>query len=388
MRLIGGTFSLKGVTSSTQHDILFKALRISVYMYLSLLLEQHFLANSNVQLKFPKPKQTKVVSAELPPKASNGKPRPSTPTRHMFSPTGIFSFFSKKTGNFLHRTHTISPILGGRGGSLDLTVNPSPTRSSEDGGGFSRLRRFSFISESTSASKPKEEPDHTFSYAVARIEKCKDLLSTSIGVSFAPPPLIVALAEKEKNDPSRRLKGDEKAGLTSILGWDGREVKAKGMVGVAGFVRQQELSILYSQHVASSAAHPPISISSLPLPPDAPPSAFLPSSRDPPLPFFSLCGRARWITFRYYSRHRGPDRMLGEMISELCDGVDKQCDTPKCQSKRIDHQLRFIHGGVRIALDVDPDNNGEMGRGEEIEVWESCNICKLKTERSQMSDGT
>jgi 1-phosphatidylinositol-3-phosphate 5-kinase len=357
-------------------------------MFLSLLLEQHFLANSNVQLKFPKPKQAKILSAELPPKPSNGKPRPSTPTRHAFSPTGIFSFFSKKTGNFLHRTHTISPILGGRGGSLDLTVNPSPTRSSEDGGGFSRLRRFSFISESPSTTKPKDDPDPTFSYAVARIEKCKGLLSTSIGVTFAPPPLIVALAEKEKNNPSRRLKGDEKAGLTSILGWDGKEAKAKGMVGTAGFVRQQEFSVLYSQHVASTLLHPPISI---PLPlssPDAPPSSFLPSSPDPSLPILLPCGRPRWITFRYYSRDRGADRMLGEMIAELCDGVDKLCETPKCPFKRLDHQIRFIHGGVRIVVDVDPDNNVEKGSREGIDIWESCKICKLKTEKNQMSDGT
>src|ERR1700722_525763 len=46
VQLVGGTFHFKGVSSPEQYDVLFSILRLSVYVRLSLLLEQHFLANS------------------------------------------------------------------------------------------------------------------------------------------------------------------------------------------------------------------------------------------------------------------------------------------------------------------------------------------------------
>lgn len=80
--------------------------------------------------------------------------------------------------------------------------------------------------------------------------------------------------------------------------------------------------------------------------------------------------------------------MLGEIIEELCDGIGKPCETPKCQFKRLDHQIRFIHAGVRIVVDVDIDNQAEKGNTDGIDVWESCKVCRERTEKSQMSDGT
>jgi 1-phosphatidylinositol-3-phosphate 5-kinase len=56
LRLVGGTFTFKGVNSPSQHQILAKVLRLSIFVHMSLLLEQHVLSISQVQLKFPHPK--------------------------------------------------------------------------------------------------------------------------------------------------------------------------------------------------------------------------------------------------------------------------------------------------------------------------------------------
>ena len=391
VRLVGGTFTFQGVNSPLQHHMLFKALRISIYIHLSLLLEQHFLANSTVRLHFPK---VQVPRPSLPSPARSLDHRPSSPgpksrNRNHFLPSGILSFFSKKS--LAHRASTISPILG-RGGSLDLGISiPNQDRQDEQGSRYSedgtesRLRRFSFISDGRpsflKSSQAKSDLELPFSSALKRIERSKDLLSTSAGVSFAPPSLIVDLAEKEKMAPTRRLKGDEKAGLTSILGWDGKDARGKGMSGTLGFIRQQEFSLLYSQHVPSTLPHPPVAKSSS--------SESSTASLVPPKPRFSSCDRPRWITYRYYSHDPAEDKSLGETIMDLASGSHLACDKHGCQFKRGKHELRFIHGGLRIVVKVDSAVEDAMIKDDdEIEVWGSCVICGAKSERSEMSDGT
>ena len=80
--------------------------------------------------------------------------------------------------------------------------------------------------------------------------------------------------------------------------------------------------------------------------------------------------------------------MLGEMISDLCEGAEYPCDTPGCQYKRGQHQLRLIHNGLGITMDVQAQINSEGGQGEKIELWQSCQVCNGKTERKEMTDGT
>ena len=80
--------------------------------------------------------------------------------------------------------------------------------------------------------------------------------------------------------------------------------------------------------------------------------------------------------------------MLGETITELCRSADKLCGIRKCQFKRGQHQLRFIHGGVRVAADLGTMEAAENWDKEEIGMWEACRVCDKKTESRQMSDGT
>jgi 1-phosphatidylinositol-3-phosphate 5-kinase len=144
--------------------------------------------------------------------------------------------------------------------------------------------------------------------ALKQIEEHKDLLSTSAGVAFTPPSLIADLAEKEKMAPNRQLNGDEKAGLSSILGWDGKDGRGKGMTGTLGFVRQQEFSLLYSQHVPAILPPPPVAESSSS-------SETSTSPLEPPKPKFSACDRPRWITTTF---HESICRFMVVQMAHAC----------------------------------------------------------------------
>lgn len=304
----------------------------------------------------------------------------------------------------MQRSISAHPSFGRGSGSLDLVssrsgndISDQVPRSSVDG--TSRLRTFSFISDArpsflkTSVAPSKEdEGELPFSTALKRIEESKHILSTSPGVVFPPPYLITELAKKETRDPSRRLTGDEKAGLVSVLGWDGRDGGGNGMSGTPGFIRQQEISVLYSQHVPSPPAPDPSSSSSL-----TASTTVSSQTVDPLKPAFSRCDRERWITYRYYARdsynkHRVLDKSLGETITDLASGADLACDIPGCQFKRGKHELRFIHGGIRIVVKVDlgdaQDFKFEARDDTVIHVWENCSVCRAKTEHTEMNDGT
>jgi hypothetical protein len=59
------------------------------------------------------------------------------------------------------------------------------------------------------------------------------------------------------NSRKRRLRGDERVGLGSVLGWDAaeaREARGRAIVGARGFARMQELSVLVSRHVPSASS--------------------------------------------------------------------------------------------------------------------------------------
>jgi 1-phosphatidylinositol-3-phosphate 5-kinase len=56
--------------------------------------------------------------------------------------------------------------------------------------------------------------------------------------------------------------------------------------------------------------------------------------------------------------------------------------------KRREHELRLAHGGVRIVVNVDALEKGNIEKGNTVDVWESCKVCSAKTLRSQVSDGT
>jgi 1-phosphatidylinositol-3-phosphate 5-kinase len=124
-----------------------------------------------------------------------------------------------------------------------------------------RLREFSLIGDkrlTRKNSRRKREPDTPFSNALKRLEESKACLSTSPGASFSPPKVLLDLAQKEGVKPNRRLKGDGRASLSSILGWDCKAAQGKGISGILGFVHQQ-ISVLVrparsSCHITNSIA--------------------------------------------------------------------------------------------------------------------------------------
>lgn len=196
--------------------------------------------------------------------------------------------------------------------------------------------------------------------------------------------LLVALADKEEADPTRRLRADEKTGLKSILGWDGRRSQGKGMTGTLGFVRQQEFSVLHSRHVPSILSTIP------PAEPFLQPTRSMTISNPSP-PIYTTCDKARWITYQYYSRDSASDKTLGDAVVDLCSAADSPCDKSECQFKRGQHELRFIHGGLRIVLKVEPrkiEEGASAAQSDVIEMWESCKNCGATSKRNPMSDGT
>lgn len=259
-----------------------------------------------------------------------------------------------------------------------------------------RGRRFSFLADSlpwqTKSTKETEQhaKDHPFRTIVTRIEGFQDLLSTTAGIHFPPPSLLRSLAEKEDSDPARKLNPDERMRLHYLLGWEGCDAQGKGMVGIRGFVRQQEFRILYSEHVlpTSVTRTPSVASTNSEASTASTSSSATSSPEQPsPAPFPTLCGgRRRWMRFRYYSREDGADKTLGGMIIRMATTAEDQCGNPGCHSKRCQHELHFIHGGTRVTVNIDPFE--EAVDGERIDMWQSCVECLAKTEAMKMSDGT
>ena len=259
------------------------------------------------------------------------------------------------------------------------------------------------------------------------------------------------LAEKERQNPQRRLRGDERAGLGSLLGWDihghskekerdGKEKeRGKSMTGVQGFLRHQAFSTLVSRHVFH--AEPPAMEKGKEGEPEGEPIASS-SYVHPTKPYlFTICGRPKWRTLGYYSYSPLPrsktgardsdkssgagrdkdrvkdkggdkdkgsdsgkddyddadgdrDRTLGEAIREWVEGGGRECTRHGCTAKRGEHEVRYVHGGVRVAVNIgDVDTGtGDVGDdpsvGSGITMWESCAVCKARTKRRVMSDGT
>ncbi|KZT01952.1 uncharacterized protein LAESUDRAFT_662877 [Laetiporus sulphureus 93-53] len=381
--IVGGTFRLKGTASAAQHATISKVLRVCLYFYLALLLEQHLLSNSHVEIKFPKPAQSALASAPLVLRPSlESKP----PKRESTVASGIWSFFSKKTETLLHHAASIGPTLARRG-SLELPLVHPPYSQPSIEANKQRPRRFSFMSStSPDATSPRNSDEaatqHPLLAALKHIDAYKDLLSTSPGLLMPLPSVLVSLTEKESQDPDRRLTADEKAALKSLLGWECKESLGRGMVGMSGFVRQQGISLLYSAHV-------PLPLIT-PQPPTPVGTASSSSAVVPPR--LTACGnRMTWVTYRYYRRGAEADESLGEVISRLCATAEEPCNQPGCQFLQGDHDLRWIHGGVRIVATVNLLSSSAKDSSPEddaVLMWESCAVCGRETRREHMSDGT
>ena len=397
LQIVGGTFSFRGVATHNLYQELTRVLRLSVFSYLSTLLEQCLLTDARVPLRYPKPSLS--LQRNGGPSVTLARARSTSHVSKKPDPgAGIWAFLSRKKENLLHRN---TPI---RRGSLEVQIplalkhahsrsrSPAPRVAEEPSS--SRARRFSFISDyrpsfMQPASKEPEHIERPFATALARIEKSRGLLSTSADVTFDPPSLLARFAAREKKNPDLRLGGDEKAALMSILGWEGKSSQGAGMADMAGFVRHQSFATLYSEYI------PRPSTPSRPATPNSSsaPNASSSSSLSVSTPAkHILCGRRRrWITYRYYSRDGGPDECLGEAVTRQCARADEPCDESGCQYKKGEHELRYTHGGVRILVNISKTTpSGDASEGEEDlpEMWESCIVCGKQSARSRMQDGT
>ncbi|KAF5320160.1 hypothetical protein D9611_010357 [Ephemerocybe angulata] len=371
-RLIGGTFTFKGVSSKEQHQTLSRMLRFAIYTQLSMILEQHFLKDSHIELKIPRPRPMKPsFSTPNRQPVMQGQPPAQKEKPSLFS--GVLGMFSKKRDSRTQRrTHDLARVNTIDLGALSESFSPLAASLGD------RLRRMSIVGERHTPPpqpKPVDESEPPIEAAVKRIEANSLCLSTSAGVSLSPPPLMKYLAKKEEENPKRRLKGDEKVGMRALLGWEGRDARGKGMIGMAGFVRQQEISVLVSSHVPST---PP---SSEPSGDSATPP---PSTSHLPLPTLRLCGKPYWKTYCYFSSD--DDKCLGEALIGLIDDCNLPCEQSSCQFPRGQHQLRLIHDGVRINVHIDQAEGEEVSPG--IQCWESCAVCDAHTSRIELSDGS
>ncbi|KAI0065116.1 hypothetical protein BV25DRAFT_1799271 [Artomyces pyxidatus] len=394
VELVGGTFSFDGTLSIEEHATLSRVLRLGIYVILSILLEQRFLSDFGVELHFPKPKpqpKPKLVqhSAPSPPMTPmhhrNSSPDVKHRTRDTFTPSSIWSIFSKKTGSLLHRAVTVNPY-GSRGGSLDLQHHPdnlsTPPRISVDIPN-PRVRRFSIFGEARPTVPPPivtpPDAETPFQTTLRQVEKSRALLSTSVDILIPPPILLTRLAEKEKENPTRRLTGEERTGLASILGWEGKKAGGRGMSGTAGFVRQQRISVLYSEHVPACGSG---SASSL----DQKTSRIL---QDDEHKTYLHCGpRADWRTYAFYANtasEENADRSLGETVATLCGCARDPCFRPDCKTPRGQHERRWMHNSVRIVASVKPSDDAN---DSDIQIWHSCQVCSEVTPRCKMNDGT
>jgi 1-phosphatidylinositol-3-phosphate 5-kinase len=394
IQLVGGTFSLSKVQSADEHASLVRVLRMSTYTLLSLLLEQHFLSSSSVELRYPKVPPPPI---SIPPPTITLSHRSSNPEvqvevrqrkRDLFR-QGIWSLFHKR----LQRSATVN-LSESRGGSLDLPVPelevPKAPRTSLEASFTSplRQRRFSIFGSETRAPPPspaaptEPSPDRAFQSALHHIEEGKGMLSASPGLIIHPPQLLVRLSESEKEHPGRRLTGEERTGLTSILGWEGKKAAGRGnLISTAAFLRQQQLSLLYSEHVYDSDKMSQTSADGT-----LNKSVEGESKRHT----YVHCGiPVRWLTYEYYASGNH-DRSLGDMITSICVRADESCPQVGCKSPRRLHEQRWIHGGIRVVAQTearDPSASPDL-HSEDIEMWQSCKICRKSTPQCKMSDGT
>lgn len=370
-------------------------MRLSLYVYMSILLEQQFTVNSHVTLRFPKSTTSPVI-----PSVAGGSLHRASSNSHVIgrpkreSGSGLWAYISKKKDNFFHFAAAGSASLTRRGSidspALQKGSSTPSSRTSEDG--HSRPRRLSFISDlRTSFMQPHKEleveppeEDTPFASTLSHLRKFEDLLSTSPGVRYPLPKILYTLAEREKQNPEYKPTGDERAALSSILGWEGKNDLGKSMAGVKGFVRHQGFVALYSEQVVSS--RPPTPTSSQPSASSSTISLSLPQKP-------SQCGvRKRWAGYRFYNRNGcNIDECLGMTVMRICKKAEDPCEVPECRYKRWEHEMRWIHGGIRITAsvrvpkEVDTDEEKEH---DPMEMWQSCAICKEESKKELVLDGT
>jgi 1-phosphatidylinositol-3-phosphate 5-kinase len=102
--------------------------------------------------------------------------------------------------------------------------------------------------------------------------------------------------------------------------------------------------------------------------------------------------------------HEHEKQTLGDMIRDWVENSEEQCSKSGCTAKSGEHEVRYVHGGVKVTINVSGgdrtgvrDNDEEALRDKQnaskrdhsiIKMWDTCAVCNAHTKKSIMSDGT
>lgn len=394
--ITGGTFTLKSTPS--EHDLksILCTLRLSLYVYLSLILEQSLLHDCHVTLQYPPPKPVTTssplsVPAEL---AAIPEETPRAVRTHNStisrSGASIWSFISRKTGSIIHRVSGSSQNRHPDGHFEEAGPNKDVQPSSHLSGHGTITHHGVDLHDSTSpliSDTFEREQTGTFTATVHRLRESTCILSTSLEVRFPPPSLFRQLVSREEEqrssqaissvgsstsssissttltmNSSLKLTGIERAGLASIIGWEGRESRGKGMYGIKGFIRQQNLTLLYRKHVPTES-------------------------------FSRLCGKPSYITYRYYSQNTentAYDFTLGQLVENVCDKevLAKQCPVEHCEGLMKDHVHSWTCDDVMIEGRLHQNEDQDTEIANNIVAWQSCHVCQQETSHQMLDAKT
>ena len=239
-QIVGGTFTFRSLGPSTTYKSLTTILKLSIYTYMSLILEQHLLSNLCVTLQYPKPAPPPLpLSTPLMHSITLSSASPPRKSRPIRSSTGLWSFLSKKTEGIIHRvTGGINP--DGADGAIPRTS--SVDLGSVFASSSKPSRRTQEIAEQThTVADPASATSHTikashdarrgvgvggvgggvveeeeeerqdrenfgpFASTVRRVrDRRRCVLSTSPNVVFPLPVLVARLAKREEEQRGRQ----------------------------------------------------------------------------------------------------------------------------------------------------------------------------------------
>ncbi|KAF9011094.1 hypothetical protein BDQ17DRAFT_1298485 [Cyathus striatus] len=438
LRLVGGTFEYQGLASPTQRTILTRILRASIFTHLSLVLEQCFLQDFGVQLRFQRPKLSLPSSSDPHRRwdereghgnqesndEGKGSPKKSFPS-------GILGFFARRgfggSANAFNRSKTIAVAEAALARPpQDDENSPRSSADSTSGAGsaVARLRKLSFISperryssrlQSSSPApapspEPSQNPNQPFTTLLASLNPVLSLLSSSPGVIFPLPNIVVELSKKEQEKPGRRLGGDERAGLGGLAGWgtgkvegeSGKEGKegrwGRSVRGLEGFIRMQEMEVVLwkvvpcgdtkEDKLSTSLLESAISDTSTTTLTARPIATSHPSSP----PSLKTCARPTYHTFRFYnftSPFSGDgDIPMGVLINHLAKSQHEQCDMPGCTWDRGQHEIRLGHAGVWVGVRVAEGDGYWEGEEGDVMAYSSCALCGKESGKRKIKDGS
>ncbi|KAF9032399.1 hypothetical protein BJ165DRAFT_1410851 [Panaeolus papilionaceus] len=235
----------------------------------------------------PQPNSSSVDSKPIPPTPTSHPPpkfrrfsfmSPLPPSMSTASTSGASASAEKKP--LADRRHSIRKSVHAALGHLQLHAG-QPSRHGHSSA--TNPEKDSAVVQKQNGISGARSP---MNQALRCINDSRGLLSTSIGVKFSPPRLVVELAQKETEfsaqnppppkspirsrlnsaplQPTRKLKGDERAALTSLIGFGEDERNGSGLErranevqtslegvlsGMRGFVRFQGISVLWSEKV-------------------------------------------------------------------------------------------------------------------------------------------